>query len=71
MPREDCNFSRDFPRLTLVGSTTLTGVLALAVLADDDPIKIAGLAFSQRRFCPAEYPGGADVGILLQGLANS
>jgi len=45
---ENADFGRRFPRLTDVRATTLTGILAFAVLADDNPVKVAGLCFPQR-----------------------
>ena len=48
MTGKDTDFGRRFPRLTDVRATTLTGILAFAVLADDNPVKVAGLCFPQR-----------------------
>ena len=68
--REDRDFGGDLPGLSLVRSATLPGVLAFAVLADNHPVEVAGLALAQRRLSPAEHSGRTHVGVLLQRLAD-
>ncbi len=51
-------------------SAALAGVLALAVLADDDPVQIPRPAVAERRLRASEYLGGANIGILLERLAD-
>jgi hypothetical protein len=48
MTREDRDFGRSFPRLVDVRTSPVTGVLALGVLAYDNPVQIAGLAVPKR-----------------------
>lgn len=69
--REDGDLGRAFPGLAGVRAAALTGVLTLAVLADDDPVEIAGVAFAQGRLRAAEDPGWSHIGVLLEGLADS
>ena len=39
---EDADFGGNLPWLTFVTTTSLACIFALAVLADDDPVEIAG-----------------------------
>jgi hypothetical protein len=48
----------------------LTSVLALGVLADDDPVEVAVGGVAERRLSATEDLCGADVGVLLKGLAD-
>jgi hypothetical protein len=70
MPRKDRDLCRDFPGLTLVGTPPLTSVLALGVLADDDPVEVAVGGVAEGRLSATEDLCGADVGVLLKGLAD-
>lgn len=70
MTGEDGYFGSNFPRPTAMRTTTLAGVFSLAVLADNDPVKVAGFAVAKRRLCTREYPDRPDVGVLLKGLAD-
>lgn len=67
---EDGDLSSDFPRLTSMRAATLAGVLALAVLTNNNPVKVTVLAVAQRRLSAAEDSCWADIGVLLEGLAN-
>lgn len=42
MSAKDRSLGRDFPRFAAVGSAALSGVSTFAILANDDPVKIAG-----------------------------
>lgn len=57
------------PLLASVRATTLPGIFALAVLADDDPVEVAGLAIPERRLGTGQDASGTHVGVLLEGLA--
>lgn len=70
MSGKDGDFGGCLPGLTAVRTTALTGVLAFAVLADDDPVEIASLAVSQRGLSTLEDSCWAHVGVLLEGLAD-
>ncbi len=70
MSRENADFGRDLPRLADVGPPALTGVLALGVFADDHPVKVARASIAQGRRDAAEEFGGANIGVLLEGLAD-
>jgi hypothetical protein len=48
----------------------VTSIFALAVLADDDPVKVARLAVAERRLGSPQDLGGPNVGILLERLAD-
>ena len=48
----------------------LAGVFAFCVFADDEPVERFSTAVSERGLGAAEDPGGADVGVLLEGLAD-
>jgi hypothetical protein len=67
---EDGHLGRRLPGLAAVRPAALAGVLALAVLADDDPVQVARRAVAQGRLRAAEDLGGSHVGVLLEGLAN-
>lgn len=51
--------------------SAVAGIFTFAILADDYPVEITGSAVRKRRFGAAENLGGADVGVLLEGLAES
>ena len=70
MSREDADFGRYLPRLAYVRTAALTGVFALGVFADDNPVKGARLSIAERGGNAAEDFGRADVGVLLERLAN-
>jgi hypothetical protein len=67
---EDGHLGGRLPGATAVGSTTVAGVFTLAVLADDDPVKISDVAVAEGRLGALQHPGRADVGILLERLAD-
>jgi hypothetical protein len=48
----------------------VAGVFALAVLANDDPVKIFLAAVAEGGGGASQDSGGAHVGILLEGLAE-
>jgi hypothetical protein len=64
------DFGRDFPGLVDVGASALAGVLAFGVLAHDHPVEIGGPAVAEGGGGSAEDAGWADVGVLLEGLAE-
>lgn len=70
MAGEDGDFRGRLPGPAPVRSAALAGVLALAVLPDDDPVEVSVLAAAQGRLGAAEDLGGAHVGVLLEGLAD-
>lgn len=70
MSCEDRYFSGGFPGPPNMRAATVTSILALGILPDDDPIQLAGLAIGKRRLCPTEYFCGTHVGVLLERLAN-
>ena len=72
--REDGHFGRGFPGLAAVAAAALARVLALGVLAHEQPVDRNGLAGlgvgPQVRRRPGKGPHGADVGVELQGSAQ-
>ena len=70
MSSEDRNFGSDFPRLADMRAPALTGILALGVFTDDDPVKSIRGKIGKWRDSAAEDTGGPDVCVLLEGLAN-
>lgn len=70
MARENGDFGGSLPGPAAVRAASLAGVLALAVLADDDPVQVAGAAVAQRRLGATEDLCRSDVGVLLEGLAD-
>lgn len=68
---EDRNLGCRLPRLAGVRTTTLARILAFAVLANNDPVEIPNVAVAEGRLGTPEYSSGADIGILLEGLADS
>ena len=70
MPGKNRHFGRDFPWLPNVGAPALPGVFALGVFADDDPVEVAGAGVAKGGGDAAEDFCGADVGVLLEGLAD-
>lgn len=68
---EDRNFGCRLPRLACVGTATLARILAFTVLADNDPVEISNVAVAEGRLSTPEDSSGADVGILLEWLADS
>ena len=48
MASEDADFGRNLPRLAFVTATSLACVFTLTVLADNDPVEIAGCCFAER-----------------------
>lgn len=67
---EDGDLRGHLPRLAAVRSAALPRVLALAVLADDDPVQVPRLAVAQRRLRSLEHFRGPHVGVLLERLAD-
>lgn len=53
-----------------MGAAALAGVFAFAVFADYDPVKVAGVTVLEGRDRAPEDAGWADVGVLLEGLAD-
>lgn len=51
-------------------ASTLTSVLAFAVLTDNHPIKVSDITVAQGRLCAAEDTRGTHIGVLLEGLAD-
>ena len=49
---------------------SLPRVLAFAVLPDNHPVQVSGLAIAQRGLRTREDPSGPDVSVLLEGLAD-
>lgn len=70
MSREDGDFRRDFAALADMRSSALTGVFAFGVFADDDPVEVARPAILKRGGGASEDLCGANVGILLERLAD-
>lgn len=56
--------------VALVGAAAVPGVLALRVLAHDHPVELALGAVGQGRGRAGKDAGAADVGVLLEGLAD-
>lgn len=48
---EDRDLCSCLPLLTAVRATALSGVLTLAILADDDPVEVSIFAVPERRLC--------------------
>ena len=48
----------------------MPGIFALGVFADDDPVQVARTGVTEGGGDAAEDFGGADVGVLLEGLAD-
>jgi hypothetical protein len=67
---EDGDFGGDLFGQAAMGATALAGVLAFGVLADDDPVEIGGGDVAERGFNAGQDAGGADVGVLVEGLAD-
>ncbi|KAI9903736.1 hypothetical protein N3K66_000265 [Trichothecium roseum] len=67
---EDGDLGGRLPGLAAVGTPALARVLALAVLAHDDPVQVAGGAVPERGLRAGEDAGGTHVGVLLEGLAD-
>ena len=53
-----------------MGTAALAGVFAFAVFTDDDPVEVAGAAVLEGRDCAPKDAGGADISVLLEGLAD-
>lgn len=70
MASEDGHLGRRLPRAAAVRAPALARVLALAVLADDDPVEVALLAVPEGGLRAGEDAGGAHVCVLLEGLAD-
>jgi hypothetical protein len=70
MACEDGDLGRRLPGAPSMGASTMASIFALAVFADDDPIKVTRLAISQRRLGALENLCGTDVGVLLEWLAD-
>lgn len=53
-----------------MGATSLTSVFAFAIFADDYPVERARRTVFEGRGNAAKNFGGANVGVLLEGLAD-
>ena len=51
-------------------ASALAGVFTFGVFADDDPVEVTGARIAERGGDAAQDFGGADVGVLLEGLAD-
>ena len=69
-PGEDGHLHPHLFRMPLVGPPSDTGVFALRVLADDDPVQVPGAPIPQGAPDARQNPGGTDVGVLIEALAD-
>ena len=53
-----------------MGAPALPGILALGILAHDHPVQVLGPDPSQRALDAGEDAGGADIGVLVERLAD-
>ena len=67
---EDRDFRRDLFRQAAMRAATLAGIFAFGILANDHPVKILGRNAAQRAFDSRQDAGRADIGILIEGLAD-
>jgi hypothetical protein len=51
-------------------AAALPHVLSLAVLADNDPVQVTRLAVPKRGLCTPQHSSWADIGVLLERLAD-
>ena len=69
-PGEDGYLHSHLLRMRLVRPTPDARVFPFRVLADDDPVQIPGAAVLQRTSDAGQDAGGADVGVLIESLAD-
>ena len=67
---EDGNFGGDFFRQAAMGAAALAGIFAFRVFTHDHPVQIAFAYVPQRGRHTRQNAGRADVGILIQTLAD-
>ena len=67
---KDRRFGCNGPGFVPVRGSAVASIFPFAVLADDHPVKITGSAVRKRGLSAPENFGGADVGVLLEGLAE-
>ncbi len=67
---EDRDFGRHFLRQAAMRAAALAGIFAFGILADDDPVEIVGRNARQRAPDAGQDAGRADIGILVEGLAD-
>ena len=67
---EDRGLGRHLLRQAAMGAPALAGIFALAVLAHDHPVEVAGPDVAQRRDDAGQDAGRADVGVLIEALAD-
>src|SRR5437867_2346920 len=56
--------------MSLMDPAADTAVFAFGILADDDPVEVFGSATLQRTFNARQQPGWADIGVLVESLAD-
>jgi hypothetical protein len=69
-PGEDRDVETDLLGQAAMDPPAGAGIFALGVLADDDPIEIRRLHRPQRPRDAGQKPGRADVGVLVEPLAD-
>ena len=69
-PRHHRHIRGHFDRMPLMHPATHTGVLALSVLAHDDPVQIFRFAALERRVDAGKNACRAHVGVLIEALAD-
>ena len=67
---EDHHLGADLLRQAAMRAAALAGVLALGVLAHDHPVELLGRDVAQRAGDPGQDAGRADVGVLVERLAD-
>ena len=67
---EDHHLGADLVRQPAVRAAALAGVLALRVLAHDHPVELLGRDLAQGAGDPGQDAGRADVGVLVERLAD-
>ena len=67
---EDGDLGGDLLGQAAVRAPALTGILALRVLAHDHPVQVARVHVAQGRGHAGQHPRRADVGVLVQALAD-
>lgn len=70
MSSENGHFGSSLPRLASMRSAAMSCIFALAVLANDDPIKITCLALTKGRLCASQHPRWPHISILLKWLTD-
>jgi hypothetical protein len=67
---ENGELGADFLGQAAMNAPAGAGVFAFGVLADDDPVEVARADAAQRRLDAGQDPGGSDVGVLVEALAD-